>query len=105
VTVFAEIYDNSTRPSTSSGRAERVEGRQQPRQIETAVSLISEAGQQVFSARDTISNGPGNRWTAYGLTREIPLKGVPSGRYLLKIEANVRGGTASAARETLITVQ
>jgi VWFA-related protein len=90
LTVFAEIYDNISR--------------QQPRQIETAVSLISEAGQEVFSARDTISNGPENRWTAYGLTREIPLKGLSAGRYLLKVEAALRGDTASVARETLITV-
>ena len=45
LTVFAEIYDNiSTR---------------QPRQIDTAVSLISESGQEVFNARDTVPN-PGD---------------------------------------------
>jgi hypothetical protein len=90
VTVFAEIYDNSSR--------------QQPRQFETNVSLISEAGQEVFSARDTISNSPESRWTAYGLAREIPLKGIPAGRYLVKVDARLRGDPASVVRETLITV-
>jgi VWFA-related protein len=110
VTVFAEIYDNISR--------------QQRREIDAAVSLISESGKQVFTARDVIPNpstsvgagDPANRWTAYGLARDIPLKNVPAGRYLLKVEAALRdlrqnqaeakSGTASAAvRETLITVQ
>jgi VWFA-related protein len=92
VTVFAEIYDNS-------------EDRRQARQIETTVSLIPETGPEVFNARDTIPNGPESRWTAYGLTREIPLKGIRAGRYLLKVEARLRGGNAAVSRETLISVE
>ncbi len=112
VTVFAEIYDNISRPSTSSGRPERIEGRQQPREIETVVSLTSETGQDVFSARDSIPNpstslgaGAAGYWTAYGLARDIPLKDVAAGRYLLKVEAKLRGNTSPVAQETLITVQ
>ena len=41
VTVFAEIYDNSSS--------------RQPRQIETAVTLVAESGQEVFRARDSVA--------------------------------------------------
>lgn len=91
VTIFAEIYDNS------SGR--------QPRQIDTAVTLTSESGQDVFSARDTINNPPDARWTTYGLTRDIPLKNIAPGRYLVKVEAKVQGNSEPIVRETLISVQ
>ena len=108
VTVFAEIYDNI--------------GRQQPREIDAAVSLTSETGQEVFSARDSIPNpstglganpsatlraGPssGGYWSAFGLARDIPLKEVAPGRYLLKVEARLRGNANSVVQETLITVQ
>lgn len=92
LTVFAEIYDNAS-PT-------------QARQIDTAVTLLSEGGQEVFAARDVVANGPSTSWTAFGLTRDIPLKSVPPGRYLLKVEAQIRGSkdAAPAARETLITV-
>ena len=45
-----------------------------------------------------------------GLTREVPLKNVAAGRYLLKVEAGLRDlRQAQVAnpviRETLITVQ
>ena len=72
LTVFAEIYDNSSR--------------QQPRRFDTAVTLIAESGQEVFSARDAIDNIPTDRWTTYGFVREIALKNVPPGRYLLRVE-------------------
>ncbi len=98
VTVFAEIYDNISR--------------QQPREIETAVSLTSETGQEVFNARDSIPNpstslgtGGAGYWTAYALARDIPLKDVAAGRYLLKVEAKLRGNANPVVQETLITVQ
>jgi VWFA-related protein len=93
LTVFAEIYDNISR--------------QQTRQIDTAVTLISESGQDVFNAGETIANGGSHasHWTMYALRRELPLKAVPPGRYLLKVEARVRGNAAPVVRETLITVQ
>ncbi len=92
LTIFAEIYDNS------SGR--------QPRQIDTAVSLVSESGQDAFNARDTVTNpGDAAHWTAYGLTRDIALKDIAPGRYLLRVEATARGSSNPAARETLITVR
>jgi VWFA-related protein len=92
LTVFAEIYDNR------SGN--------QPSQIDTIVTLTSESGQTVFDTRDTVANPAGAaHWTAYGLARDIPLNSVAPGRYLVKVEANLRGNSAPAARETLITVR
>ena len=97
VTVFAEIYDNSSS--------------RQPRQIETAVTLVAESGQEVFRARDSLGNpstpagGGDGRWSTHGMSRDIPLKDVPSGRYLLKVEAGVRGSSTPVVRETLITVR
>lgn len=108
LTVFAEIYDNGVP--------------RQPRQIETVVSMVAESGQEAFSARDSLANGPSTslgtsraasrdgaqgvaHWTAYGLTRDVPLRNVPPGRYLLKVEAKLHGNSNSVARETLITIQ
>jgi VWFA-related protein len=91
LTVFAEIYDNI------SGT--------QPRQIDTSVALINESGVDVFNARDTVDNSSTGRWTTYGLARDVPLRNVAPGRYLLKLEAKHRGDSGAVARETLITVQ
>jgi VWFA-related protein len=92
LTVFGEIYDNM--------------GARQARQIETIVTLTSESGQEAFSGRDSVANPPGaDHWTAYGFTRDVPLKNLPPGRYLLRVEVRAPGSNASALRETLITVQ
>ena len=87
VTVFAEIYDNSSS--------------KQPRRIDTTVALVAEDGQEVFRAR---AGGDGG-WAAQGLTQDIPLKEFAPGRYLLRVEATARGGSAPVVRETLITVR
>ncbi len=89
LTVFAEIYDNSSKP----------------RQTETIVSLIAESGREAFAARDTVENTPSNRWTTYALTRQIPLKDLAPGRYILRVEARVRDTSAPAVRETTITIE
>jgi VWFA-related protein len=92
MTVFAEIYDNS------SGK--------QPRQIDAVVTLTSESGQDVFSARETMNNPADARWTTYGLARDIPLENIAAGRYLLKLEVTMHDRRqAAVARETLITVR
>jgi VWFA-related protein len=91
--VLAEIYDNISS--------------QQPRQIDTSVRLLADDGREVFAARDSVQNGSARNWTAYGYTRDIPLKDIPPGRYLLRVEAQVRGNTGGAkpaGSETVITV-
>ncbi len=92
LTVFAEIYDNTSN--------------KQPRRIETAVTLISERGQEVFGARDTVPNpGDTGQWTAHALVRDIPLAGAAPGRYLLRVEAKALGNSNTVAREILITIR
>jgi VWFA-related protein len=98
VTVLAEIYDNSSS--------------KQPRQIDTTVALVAESGQEIFHARDSVSNpstpapaGNDGRWSTHGLTRDIPLKDIAPGRYLLRVEVSLRGSSTPVVRETLITVR
>jgi hypothetical protein len=94
--VYAEVYDNITS--------------KQQRNIDIAVRLVSEAGQEVFVARDSLTNGGATGqapWLIYGYPKEIPLKNVAPGRYLLRVEAAVRGNAQDAkpvAKETLISV-
>ena len=93
--VYTEIYDNLNS--------------RQPRRFDVAARLLSESGTEVFVSREEISNGAvGEKpWEIYGYGRQIPLKGVDPGRYLLRVEAQVRGNLDNAkpaARETLITI-
>ena len=94
--LYTEIYDN-------------IES-QQARHIDIAVRLISENGKEVFAVRDELENGgvaPKKPWDIYGYSKEIALKDIPPGRYVLRVEAQVRGNVDDAkpvARETLITV-
>ena len=94
--VYTEIYDN-------------IES-QQARKIDVAVRLLSETGAEVFATRDELTNGgapPEKPWDIYGYSTQIALKDVPPGRYVLRVEAQVRGNVGDAkpfARETLITV-
>lgn len=92
LTLLAEIYDNGSAKQT--------------RQVDTAVALLSESGQEVFVGRERVQNpGDAAHWTTYGLIRSIPLKSIAPGRYLLKVEATVSGNTNAAGQETLITVE
>ena len=102
IALYTEIYDNITS--------------KQPRRIEVAVRLLSETGTEVFVSRDELTNGlaslgttgaqGGKAWDTYGYAKGIPLKELPPGRYLLRVEAQVRGDddVKPVARETLITV-
>jgi hypothetical protein len=96
--VLAEIYDNSTS--------------QQPRTIDIIVRLLAEDGREVFNARDTLANeGVKNpkHWDAYSYAKEISLKDVTPGRYLLSVESQTRGNANNNAKpiasETLIIVR
>jgi VWFA-related protein len=94
LSVLAEIYDNISS--------------QQARQIDTSVRLMDESGRDVFAARDSFQNGSARNWTAYGYTRDVPLKDVAPGRYLLRVDAQLRGnanGAKPVGSETLITVR
>jgi hypothetical protein len=94
LSLLTEIYDNSSS--------------KQPRQIDMAVRLRSESGQEAFAARDTLANtGDAKKWSVYVFGKDVPLQNVAPGRYLLSVEAQVRGqnNAKPVARETLITVR
>jgi VWFA-related protein len=94
--VFTEIYDNLSE--------------KQARQIDTAVTLTSESGQEVFAVRKPIANATNaasNRApsrSTLALLEDVPLKGLSAGRYLLRVEARVQSTQQSGRRETLITI-
>jgi len=90
--VYTEIYDNTNA--------------KQARRFDVGIRMMSESGTDVFSSRDEITNSPEKPWDVYGYTRQIPLKDVAPGRYLLRVEAQARNNEdiKPAARETLITV-
>jgi hypothetical protein len=93
--LLSEIYDNSTS--------------RQPRQIDMSVRLLSESGQEVYMARDSATNSAdAKKWDVYAYAKQIPLRDIAAGRYLLRVEAQVRGQQQDgkpAARETLITIK
>jgi VWFA-related protein len=95
LSLLAEIYDNSSS--------------RQPRTIDTVVRLLSETGTEAFVARDSLANtGDAKKWDVYAYTRAIPLNDVAPGRYLLRVEAQVRSSgnnSKPATRETILTVR
>jgi hypothetical protein len=95
LSLVTEIYDNTKQ--------------RQARQIDLMTRLIAETGSAVFTARDTVSNGAsGKTWNTYAYTSQVPLQDVAPGRYLLSVEARMRGNTdddTSTRRETVITVR
>jgi len=92
--LYTEIYDNDSS--------------RQARRVDVTVRLISETGSKVFESRDELENGAvsGEKpWEIYGYAKRIPLKEIAPGRYLLRVEAAVRGrDEPPAARESVITV-
>jgi VWFA-related protein len=92
LSAFAEIYDSS-----SSSDARR---------IEVTATLVGEDGVTAFSSRESLAgSSPDAKTSRIPITRQIPLKDVRPGRYVLRLEARLLGGGASSvARETHITV-
>jgi VWFA-related protein len=97
VSLYAEVYENA-----SSGP---------PRRIDVTTRLIDEAGRDVVTTRELLERGvsaAGDKSAMYAVRRDIPLKDVAPGRYLLRVEAQVRGETGAdgtATRETAVTVR
>jgi VWFA-related protein len=93
--LVAEIYDNT--PAV------------QARQFDVTASLLGEDGREVFAARDSLTNepGPAAHWTAVSYAKQISLKNIAPGRYLLRVEARNRADASDrspTAAETVITV-
>jgi VWFA-related protein len=92
ISAFAEIYDNG-----SSRDARRVE---------VFSTLIGEDGAATFSARETVTaSAAGEKSARIPISKQIPLKDMRPGRYVLRVEARVLGDTANpVSRETTVTV-
>src|SRR5688572_10843592 len=92
---MAEVYDNSPP--------------KQPKQIDVAARLSDEAGRDAFASRDLLTNGAGGvpKWQAFSYTGRIPLKDVPPGRYLLRVDALDRSAASRqpVSAQTVITVR
>lgn len=92
--LYTEIYDNDTS--------------RQPRHIDVSLRVVSENGSEVLVSRDELVNGTAGEkpWDIYGYAKRIPLKGLAPGRYVVRIEAAVRGkDDATATREAPITIR
>jgi hypothetical protein len=91
IALFAEIYDNL-------GKAAH--------KVEIEASLRSEGGQAVFQTREArdsseLAGGPGG----YGFTARVPLKDVPPGLYVLRVNAVAQiGDRVETMRETVVRV-
>src|SRR5688572_19140251 len=91
--LYTEIYDNDSS--------------RQARRIDVTVRLVAEDGSNIIVSREELVNGTSGEkpWDIYGFAKRIPLKALAPGRYVLRVEAVVRGGeTAPATREAIITV-
>jgi hypothetical protein len=88
--LFAEVYDN-------------IPPRQQ-HQVEIMTTLLGEDGRALFSSREFSQTLGSSRLNH---AKQIPLKNIQPGRYVLRVEAQARGdvkGAKPTARESLITV-
>ncbi|MEP7117564.1 MAG: VWA domain-containing protein [Acidobacteriota bacterium] len=91
IALFVEVYDNSSK---------------QPHKVDITASLRSEGGKAVFETNEEhdsseLAGGPGG----YGFLARVPLKDVPPGLYVLKVQGKTRiGDQLEASRETVIRV-
>jgi VWFA-related protein len=90
--VFAEVYDNQT--ST-------------PHRVAITCSLLADDGRVVFTASDERSSEElQGKKGGYGYTREIALRQIAPGRYVLRIEARtLLASGAFAVREVELRVR
>ncbi|HEY0284416.1 MAG TPA: VWA domain-containing protein [Vicinamibacterales bacterium] len=92
LSLFAEIYDtNSSRDA---------------RRIEVIATLVGEDGVAAFSSRESLAGGSADvQSSRIPVAKQIPLKDVRPGRYVLRVEARLLGGGATpVARETPVTI-
>jgi hypothetical protein len=91
--LYTEIYDNDSS--------------RQARHIDVTVRLISEKGTDALVSREQLENGTAGEkpWEIYGYAKRFPLKDLEPGRYLVRLEASVRGrDKPPATRQAVITV-
>jgi len=92
VAVFAEVYDNA------GGT---------PHKVDITASVITDEGKVMFTANEVRdSTELGGKTGGYGYSARIPMKDLPPGPYVLKVEAKSRlANTPPASRDVRIRVE
>jgi VWFA-related protein len=92
ISAYAEVYD------TGASRDSR--------RIEVTTTLVGEDGSAAFSSRESLAGASAEvKSSRIPIAKQIALKDVRPGRYVLRIEARLLGGGANpVARETPVTV-
>jgi len=92
VAVFAEVYDNA------GGT---------PHKVDITASVITDEGKVMFTANEVRdSTELGGKTGGYGYSTKIPMKDLPPGPYVLKVEAKSRlANTPPASRDVRIRVE
>ena len=91
IKLFAEVYDNAGATS---------------HKVDITATVTTDEGKVLFKNEETRdSSDLGGQRGGYGYTTTIPLKDIPIGKYVLKVEAKSRlGQTPPASREARIEV-
>jgi hypothetical protein len=92
VVLFTEVYD-------AAG--------DKPHKVDITTTVTSDTGQVLFkSDEERSSSDLGGKRGGYGYVTKIPMKDLPPGAYVLKVEAKSRlGAGPTAAREVRFTVE
>ena len=92
LSAFAEVYDSGASRDA--------------RRIEVTTTLMGEDGNAAFSSRESIAGASADvKSSRIPLSKQIVLKDVRPGRYVLRVDARLLGGGANpVSRETPITV-
>jgi VWFA-related protein len=91
VALFAEVYD--------------ADG-DKPHKVDITTSVLSDTGQVLFKSEEERSSSDlGGKRGGYGYTAKVPMKDLPPGSYVMKVEAKSRlGAGATTAREVRFSV-
>jgi VWFA-related protein len=90
--IFVEVYDNQGAPA---------------HKVDISAALKAEGGQTVFQTREERDSSElaGSAGGGYGFAARVPLKEIPPGLYVLRVEAQSRvGDRPLTARETVVRV-
>jgi hypothetical protein len=91
IAMFAEVYDHGTGPA---------------HKVEIRLTMNAEGGQSVFQTREERDSSElGGKSGGYGFMARVPLRDVPPGLYVLRLEAESRiGERQTVSRETIVNV-
>jgi VWFA-related protein len=92
VTLFTEVYDS--------------EG-DKPHTVNITAMVLSDTGEQLFKSNEERSSADlGGKRGGYGFVAKIPMKGLPPGSYVLKVEAkSTLGSGPTTSRELPFRVE